>query len=254
MQKVSSSRTGGRQKLPAWLGWMMEGRCPLCDRPTNQGVCRDCERQIRACQFNNPTFWHEDRLRGFAWGRYDGALKQAIATIKYHDHPELARPLGHWLGKAWEHSHRELPNAMVMPIPMFAEKQKQRGFNQAELLAEAFCQITRLPLERRGIVRVRSTEAQFGLSATERTQNLKDAIQLHPTFSKRAAIHKRPRPVILLDDIYTTGATVQAATQALQREGIPVWGVVVLAKTGADRAQPEAEGGDSPASQPLGKA
>ncbi|GAB4459397.1 MAG: hypothetical protein OHK0037_04730 [Elainellaceae cyanobacterium] len=160
----------------------------------------------------------------FAWGNYHGTLKQAIATLKYNNHPELAQPLGHAMGRAWLNSDYGKVPLIVVPIPMHTEKQKQRGFNQAELLAEAFCQITRLPLERRGLVRVRATVPQFGLSVAARSQNVAGAFQIGPAF-------RRPprRPVLLLDDIYTTGATAQNAAACLEAQGLRVYGLVALA-------------------------
>lgn len=160
----------------------------------------------------------------FAWGQYGGALKRAIATLKYENQPHLAQPLGHWMGHAWaatQHTHKPL----VIPIPMHPGKQKQRGYNQAELLAESFCQITRLPLERRALLRIRSTDAQFGLTADQRSKNLLGAMQVNPTWRS-----PNNHPILLLDDIYTTGATVQAAAHALKQQGLQIYGVIALAR------------------------
>lgn len=218
------------------LGWVVEGVCPLCDRPTPQEFCRDCLQQVQACALTGRSrLWQAEDLSGFAWGRYGGSLKRAIAALKYNSQPALARPLGHWLGQAWLATPQMPHNTQVMAIPMHPAKQKERGFNQAELIAEAFCQVTRLPLERRGLIRVRATAAQFGLSATARTENLNGAIQVHPALQRRKHPPGSMRPVILLDDIYTTGATVQTAAQALKQQGIPVWGVVAIARAISDQ-------------------
>jgi predicted amidophosphoribosyltransferase len=66
----------------------------------------------------------------FVWGAYSGTLKRAIAAIKYENHPELARPLGHWLGDAWRNGKGAAGgNLTVVPIPLHAAKLKKRGFN-----------------------------------------------------------------------------------------------------------------------------
>jgi len=99
------------------------------------------------------------------------------------------------------------------------------GFNQAELLARSFCQMTGLKLRSQGLERTRYTIRQFELSGKEREQNLAGAFQLGSDFR-----HRRPmRPVLILDDIYTTGATVGSATQTLRQEGIEVCGVIAIA-------------------------
>jgi ComF family protein len=163
-----------------------------------------------------------------AWGRYEGALKRAIAALKYNNAPQLARPLGQALAQVWLASPMAaVKSVTVVPIPMHSEKQKQRGFNQAELLAAAFCDRTGLPLQRHGLVRIRATEAQFTLASAQREQNLAGAFQVNSSLLQQRSVQK----VLLLDDIYTTGATVRSAVEALQHHQIPVLGVAAIAKT-----------------------
>jgi ComF family protein len=165
----------------------------------------------------------------FVWGAYSGTLKRAIAAIKYENHPELARPLGHWLGEAWRNGQGAAgARVTVVPIPLHAAKLKKRGFNQAELLAQYFCEVTGLPLQRNGLERIRETEAQFSLSGAEREQNLAGAFTVGKGFRHR---HQRAGSVLLLDDIYTTGATVRSAAQTLRSAGISVCGVAAIATT-----------------------
>ena len=213
--------------IKTFLNLFLKPNCPLCHRPADISLCSDCQKQLQQCQFPPGWRWTTD-IPVFVWGRYDGALKQALTTLKYHNHPEIAQPLGERLGEAWlETAESTLERLVVVPIPMFLEKQKKRGFNQAELIARSFCQITGLQLKAAGLKRVRNTIAQFGLSRKERQKNLKNAFGLGQDFQQR-----RPRgSVILVDDIYTSGATVKAAIQTLKRAKIPVAGVVAIATT-----------------------
>lgn len=167
-----------------------------------------------------------ENLPIFAWGLYGGALKQAIAALKYDNQPHLAQPLGLWMGDAWNRAHPLLTPAIVVPIPMHVSKQRERGFNQAALLARSFCQATHLHLKIHGLKRLRATEAQFKLSNTERQQNLKDAFCLGRVWSNQ----QPSQPILLLDDIYTTGATAHAAASLFRAYGFQVKGIVVLAK------------------------
>ncbi len=160
-----------------------------------------------------------------AWGTYEGALKRAIAALKYDQHPELAVPLGQALGKCWQQSPLTQRSPLVVPIPMFIEKRRQRGYDQAELIAKAFCTQTGLPLVRHGLIRQRATAPQFGLGVQARQQNLSGV------FTVGKAFRQRPfQPVLLLDDIYTTGTTVQVAARELRRCGVSVCGVVTVAR------------------------
>jgi ComF family protein len=165
----------------------------------------------------------------FAWGSYGGAVKRSLAMLKYDRQPQIAQPLGQWLGKAWLNSHLAGDTKLtVVPIPLHANKQRQRGYNQAELLAESFCQVTRLPLQRKGLERVRETEAQFTLGAAQREQNLKSAFAVGKQLQKS----RSGLAVLLLDDIYTTGATARAAAEVLRQQGIRVYGLVAIAAAG----------------------
>ncbi|MEB3359542.1 MAG: ComF family protein [Synechococcales bacterium] len=214
-------------RLQSWLNLVFEAQCPLCQRSTAQVLCQDCDRQIQDCRLPKPAqHWGND-VPLFAWGRYGGSLKRAIAALKYHHTPQLGHPMGLWMADAWRRSPvAKERSLLVVPIPMYAEKQRQRGYNQAILLAQGFCNGTGLPLAVEGLVRVRQTEAQFGLSSDERERNLADAFQVSPSLSRRS----RRRAVLLLDDIYTTGATVRSAIGELRRQSIPLYGVVTLAQ------------------------
>lgn len=217
--------------MPNWtsnlkdlLNLFLESKCALCQRPTSQEFCLDCTRQLQRCQLSHTSLC-QGQLPVFAWGTYGGTLKRAIALLKYENKPQVARPLGHWLGEAWLKSNVS-KSLIVVPIPLHAEKLKQRGYNQAALLAESFCEITNLNLQQQGLERIRATEAQFNLSVGEREKNLAMAFKL----GAKLRGDRSTKPVLLLDDIYTTGATAKSAAQTLRQSGIRVYGLVALAK------------------------
>ncbi|MEN9206438.1 MAG: ComF family protein [Thermostichales cyanobacterium SZTDM-1c_bins_54] len=208
-----------------WLDWLWIPSCSLCQRPVRQGgqgcFCRDCRRQLQELRY--PTWGSRVVLPGgqavqvYAWGKYEGSLKQALRRLKYDRQPQIGRILGEWLGAAWSWGR----HWSVVPIPLHPEKQKQRGYNQAELISERFCQVTGCRHLPQGLQRQRATTPQYGLTAGQRQQNLEQAFQVRaqPSF-----------PVLLVDDIFTTGATIASACQALNQAGIPVAGAVVVAR------------------------
>ena len=219
--------TGIQRLKNGLLALFLKSNCPLCDRPTQVELCEYCQRQLLSCQLRNSSHFWQGELPVFVWGNYSGVLKQAIASLKYNNQPQLARPLGHYLGKAWLQSPAatRAKKLTVVPIPLHPTKQQKRGYNQAELLAQSFCQFTGYKEQPLGLERVRATEAQFNLSVQEREQNLTDAFVVGKSLSQRPT----PSPVLLLDDIYTTGATVCSAAQILRKQGIAVYGVVAIA-------------------------
>ena len=211
----------------------LKQNCPLCDRATPAALCDNCWQQLQRCAHSSSAEPTAEALPVLAWGVYQGQLKQMIAALKYRNNPQLAVPLGQALGQRWQQwplTTRRSP--LVVPIPMHAAKQRERGFNQAELLAIAFCDQTGLRLVKHGLIRQRATAPQFGLGAEARQQNLSGAFAIGPAFQ-----HRRPQqPVLLLDDIYTTGTTVKIAAAELRRSGISVCGVAAIAKATLDNA------------------
>jgi ComF family protein len=212
-------------RLQRLLPFLFNTACPLCQRSSATEPCLDCWHQVKSCQIGDPgSSWQGDP-RVFAWGNYDGALRRAIAALKYNQQPRLAWSLGRGLAEAWLAYKPSTPQLLVIPVPLHSEKLKVRGFNQAELIAESFCRITNLPLRPHGLARTRSTAAQAGLSKSDRQQNLKGAFTLGLDF-----LRQPPRqPVLLLDDIYTTGATARSAIATLGQAGIQVYGVAAVA-------------------------
>ena len=212
----------------------LQQTCPLCDRATPQTLCANCWHHLQQGTAPRPVQPTTDALPLLTWGTYEGTLKRAIAALKYHGQPQLATPLGQALGQHWQQfPFKTGRSPLVVPIPMHSEKQRQRGFNQAELLAKAFCQQTGLPLVRQGLARRKVTTPQFGLGLQARQQNLAGAFTIGRTFERQ-----RPTsPVLLLDDIYTTGTTVKVAAAELRRWGISVCGVVTLASAVLEKSR-----------------
>lgn len=209
------------------LNLFLKSNCSLCQRSTAQEFCQYCAKQLHKCHLPNPCIYWKQPLPVFAWGAYGGILKMAIAAMKYENKPQIARPLGQWLGEAWL---LNLPlfdsRCAVVPIPLHPHKQKQRGYNQAALIAQSFCETTGVKLKLNGLERIRETQAQFSLSASEREKNLTKAFGIGQDFR-----HRSQDSVLLVDDIYTTGATARAAIYTLNQAGIAVLGIVTTATT-----------------------
>lgn len=228
-QKAIALEKNWMLKINGLLSLFLQSNCPICQRQTPEVLCLYCQRQLQRCQLDSAKQLWQGELPVFAWGNYGGAVKRSLAVLKYDNKPQIAQPLGKWLGQAWLNCDLGGTQKLtVVPIPLHANKQRQRGYNQAELLAESFCQITRLPLQRHGLARVRETEAQFTKKATEREKNLNSAFALGKNWQKSLPA----APVLLLDDIYTTGATARSAAEVLRRQGITVYGLVAIAASG----------------------
>ncbi len=210
-----------------FLNLFLKSNCPLCDRAAEDVLCQYCRHQLQDCKLIQPDrYWQAD-FPLFAWGKYEGAVKRSIAKLKYDGHQSIGDLYGGWLADSWQQS---LPpdiskQSIVVPIPLHADKLRSRGFNQAELIARSFCRTTGYRLDL-SLHRSRSTIAQFGLSKTARQENVAGAFAV--------AAHSLLKPgntVLLIDDIYTTGATVRSAAAVLRSMQIDVCGVAVIATT-----------------------
>ncbi|WP_414528427.1 ComF family protein [Nodularia chucula] len=210
-----------------FLNLFLQPHCVLCQRPASTEFCVYCTRELQKCQQKNPVALWKQPVPVFGWGSYGGIVKRAIAVMKYENQPQIARPLGQWLGEAWllsNVSQRQATLPVVVPIPLHPHKQKTRGYNQAALIAQSFCQTTGLKLQLNGLTRVQDTQAQFGLSPSERESNLAEAF----TVDKKLRDRCGDIPVLLVDDIYTTGATARSAIKTLNQNSISVLGLAAV--------------------------
>lgn len=182
--------------------------CPQCGRPTTrESLCPQCR--------SNSSYL--DGIRSAAI--HDGALRQAIHHLKYKRRRELAPILGHILLDCWNATR--LPADLVTPVPLHTSRLKERGFNQAGLLAHTLVEQARLALDETHLVRSRPTAPQVGLGAQDRQANVKDAF----TWTGDDLTGVR---VLLIDDVCTTGATLQASAQALRQAGAAsVWALTL---------------------------
>lgn len=159
-----------------------------------------------------------------AWvGPYEGGLGEAVRTLKFHGVPALAEPLGVGLRSAITAVQRELDgDAVLVPIPTDPARLRDRGFDHAALIATAAAQsvaCTSTPL----LVRTRAVPALHALGRVERRR------VMNQVFALRAGI-PLPERIILVDDIWTSGATFEAAAVTLRAAGCTRIGVVAVAR------------------------
>lgn len=210
------------------LSLFLRPNCSLCKRSADHILCQSCTKNLKSCQLKNCQQFWQGNFPIFIWGSYEHYLKRTIAAFKYGLHEEIGEILGALLAQAWIDAdlYSRYPNLTVVPIPLYQDKQKERGFNQAELIARRFCQITRYSLQTRLVKKIRPTEAMFNLNRTERTLNVKQAFAISQNYRQL----KLNSSVLIIDDIHTTGATANQIRQILLTHQIPVLGVAAIAK------------------------
>jgi len=166
------------------------------------------------CRRSPPTL---DGIRSVA--HHEGVLRDIIHRFKYRNLRALAEPLGELLASyVLEHP---LPADVLVPVPLHPARLADRGYNQSALLARELGRRLDLPVVENSLLRVRHTRQQVGLNAEERRRNVTGAFAC---CDDRLA----GRRVLLIDDVYTTGATLNACGEALMAAGVAsAWGLTL---------------------------
>ncbi len=227
-----------RALLDLWLG----DHCPGCAAPLPPGrrVCSACEDTsihvatvahcprcsdlegpalCRRCSGEGPPF--ETVEAGLVWGP---AVRDAVHRLKFENAPWVARPLWHW-------AFPEVPAALqaaevLVPMPLHAQRHRERGYNQAQLLAESAAEhVGSVPVVR-ALRRIRRTAPVATIRAASRPDAVKDA------FGVALSEVVKGRRVVLVDDVVTTSATARAAAVVLVAAGAASVAVVCVARGG----------------------
>jgi len=190
--------------------------CPVCQKLSFCGqVCPSCQKK--------------SYLDGLIWiAPYQNqVLRKMIYSFKYEFARKMAKPLASLMAKTILNS--ELINLfspkeawLIVPIPLQNKKLKERGFNQSELLAEEVSNQIKIPLVIGVLIKIKNTPSQTKLKERERKENVKGA------FSTKNINLVKDKKIILIDDVTTTGATLEEAAKVLKRAGAKlVWGLVL---------------------------
>lgn len=159
-----------------------------------------------------------------AVGLYQGALRELIHAMKYHGIYGLVRPLGELLVQRFAAYWESAPPDLLVPVPLHRSKLRSREFDQALALARQLSQGTGVPMRPDLLIRKRATLSQVGLSAQERRRNIRAA------FEVRQPQVCTGKTLLLIDDVYTTGATVQECAACLRHAGAARVDVYTLAR------------------------
>ncbi len=168
---------------------------------------------------------------------FDGVLRQAIHRFKYERLSSLAEPFGEMLADYWQTV--QLAADWLIPVPLHPSRERDRGYNQSELLARQLGRRVNVPVSDKGLRRTRATAVQMTLNAVERRQNVAGAFECSDRRMRGAR-------VVIIDDVGTTGATLDACAQAvLQAGAVSVMGLTLARTPYGDVPRPkENENGD----------
>ncbi|BEI59381.1 ComF family protein [Blautia luti] len=175
-------------------------RCFLCGKPVNAGeYCRDCEKH------------HHLFDQGIGIFVYDERMRRSVTRYKYYG----CREYGDFYAAAmYRFGRKEILRwdpQLIVPVPIHRTKLRMRGFNQSEYLAERLGRYTGIPVDPDLVQKVRRTPSQKKLTAVQRRKNLESAFRVTRKISEKR--------ILLVDDVYTTGSTMDAMAACLKKKG-----------------------------------
>lgn len=220
--------------LSFFIDLLFPRRCPVCDgivMPKGRLICQECIRKLSVvkgpvckkcgkevmtpeieycfdCVKHKRTFEY-----GLALFNYGETARKSMAKIKYKNKREYLDFYGEAVAVRYEGLIRRMDAQVLVPVPVHPTRKKERGFNQAELLACRIGEYLSIPVSSRLLVRNKKTMPQKGLDPSGRLKNLEQAFAA-------GEVPEGVEGVILVDDIYTTGSTVEACTRVLKKAGI----------------------------------
>ncbi len=204
--------------------------CPLCGQVLltgEEGICLSCLSDLPYVRFRDTAegplarvFWGRIPFRGvhaFLYYEKGNRASRLVQAIKYHGYKELGR----WMGRIYGEHLRSLPPFdkvdLVVPVPLHRRKQRQRGFNQSEWIGKGIAEALQIPLESRNLYRKIYNPSQTRRGRYERWENVEGI------FALRDPSLFEGKHILLVDDVITTGATLEAcATAVLQAPGSSV--------------------------------
>ena len=198
------------------LSLVMSPTCRKCGKELADETieyCADCQRHHRTFE------------QGIALFNYNDAVKHSMAQVKYSHKREYLDFYGEAMAARFGTVIRNMQVDAMVPVPIHRSRMRVRGFNQAEVLADILGERLGIAVEPDVLLRNRKTLPQKELSPSERLKNLAGAFRI-------GAIPKGVRSVLLVDDIYTTGSTVEACARVLRAGGIQRVYVAVICMAG----------------------
>jgi ComF family protein len=210
---VLERRWGGA--CPACWSGLVRLEPPFCTKcgepaPSIEGLCGSCRTGEHLFDFARSALL------------FTHSLREIIHHLKYADRVSLAKPLGSILRECLE--REPFTDGIVVPVPLYSRRERERGFNQAELIASGLGR----PVNSGLLQRRKNTPSQTGLSRNERKRNLAGAFEVRGVVTGS---------VIVVDDVYTTGSTMNEIARTLKRAGAQRVEVLTVARVPAYRAE-----------------
>ena len=199
------------------------GECPVCGMHLPQGVTT-CPDHPTTSAFEPIQF-----IRSL--GIFNDVLKNLIHGLKYKDRTDIGVYFGHLLGKLVVNEHRFRGFELVIPVPLYKTRQRERGYNQSERIARGIFERARIPYAKSLVIRKQVTQSQTLLDLREREENVRGIFEI--TDKKKI----EGKNIIIVDDVITTGATAKSLAKTLRDANAGTVCTICVARPGITQSR-----------------
>ena len=201
--------------------------CGICDKINKKNLCKKCELKIKKYEINKIEDCRKDKLKYFDYQikifRYENIIRDKIIDYKFNEKAYLYKTFEKMILKTKKTYSFLKKYDIILYVPMFKKHKLIRGYNQSELIARKISDTLGITLEKNNLAKVINTKKQSTLTKSEREKNVKNAFKLkNPEKIK-------DKKVILFDDIYTTGSTVNECSKILKKAGATEIAILTIA-------------------------
>lgn len=204
--------------------------CSICGKLNTKSLCNNCRVKLEK-EFKFKTdIYERDKNKNFIehhyFFKYEDLIRSQILSLKFHEKPYVYKTITYFLKNMQKNFENLKKYDIIIVVPISKKRQKERGYNQSQLIAKEISRIIKAQVVKKIIYKIKNTVPQSSLNKKQREENAKGA------YEARNIKKIKNKKVLIIDDIYTTGNTVNECAKVLVQKGIPRKniGVLTLAK------------------------
>lgn len=224
--------------LSAFISILFPQNCLACEGVIEQGeadICSICRINLPRTEFHldfqntvAQKFWGKTKIEyamAYLFFKKEGYVQKLLHQLKYNNQPQIGEILGNWYAQELLENDFYKKFDVIIPVPMHPKKQKKRGYNQSACFGKGLAEVWQIPHAENGIKKIKNTVSQTKKSREERYNNMKDGFEI-PVVEVI-----QDKNILLIDDVITTGATLEACANLLLEKGAKTVSIATIATT-----------------------
>ena len=194
------------------LNYIYKDKCYFCSSSKENSIfCSKCFEKIDYLPFSNIDVFDSSEI--FSCFYYKNIIQKLIRAVKYHNKKDLAYHQANLMFNFWINIKNKKENYVVIPVPMHNNRLQKRKYNHMDIVSKEFCKLSGYEFNNQLVKRIKDTAPQYKLSKKERENNLKNAFKCN-------YFNPLNKPILILDDITTTGSTLIEIIKELKKNGL----------------------------------